>query len=377
MVKSVGIITMHRVPNCGSALQAYALQYVIERMGLQVELIDYIYPNAYHKQVAAKRNKTVRGNMVIRFISKLYSQVNGCFIISLFQPFYKKFYKLSERKYTSQEEIFANPPKYDYYVSGSDQIWNPMYVGQDTSFMLSFVREGKRIAYSSSIAKKEIPTEYCKPYTDCLKKFDAIAVREELSCKLVRKLTGKDVRFVLDPSLLLPAKQWENVIRTADVNVDGRYILVYILGYSFDVYDYAAKVINHLQRNTGMKITVLIYSRANRKKLNEYKAVNKVTPANFLSLIKNAGIVVTDSFHATAMSLNFGRPLYSLIKNKISSDNRVFSLLQSLGAEDRAISRDESLDKLPPLEMDYSQINIRLTTKRTESINYLKLNLEI
>jgi hypothetical protein len=368
---------MHRVPNCGSALQAYALQYVIERMGLQVELIDYIYPNAYHKQVAAKRNKTVRGNMVIRFISKLYSQVNGCFIISLFQPFYKKFYKLSERKYTSQEEIFANPPKYDYYVSGSDQIWNPMYVGQDTSFMLSFVREGKRIAYSSSIAKKEIPTEYCKPYTDCLKKFDAIAVREELSCKLVRKLTGKDVRFVLDPSLLLPAKQWENVIRTADVNVDGRYILVYILGYSFDVYDYAAKVINHLQRNTGMKITVLIYSRANRKKLNEYKAVNKVTPANFLSLIKNAGIVVTDSFHATAMSLNFGRPLYSLIKNKISSDNRVFSLLQSLGAEDRAISRDESLDKLPPLEMDYSQINIRLTTKRTESINYLKLNLEI
>ena len=126
-----------------------------------------------------------------------------------------------------------------------------------------------------------------------------------------------------------------------------------------------------------MKITVLIYSRANRKKLNEYKAVNKVTPANFLSLIKNAGIVVTDSFHATAMSLNFGRPLYSLIKNKISSDNRVFSLLQSLGAEDRAISRDESLDKLPPLEMDYSQINIRLTTKRTESINYLKLNLEI
>ena len=202
-------------------------------------------------------------------------------------------------------------------------------------------------------------------------------MREELSCKLVRKLTGKDVRFVLDPSLLLPAKQWENVIRTADVNVDGRYILVYILGYSFDVYDYAAKVINHLQRNTGMKITVLIYSRANRKKLNEYKAVNKVHPRNFLSLIKNAGIVVTDSFHATAMSLNFGRPLYSLIKNKISSDNRVFSLLQSLGAEDRAISRDESLDKLPPLEMDYSQINIRLTTKRTESINYLKLNLEI
>lgn len=92
-------------------------------------------------------------------------------------------------------------------------------------------------------------------------------MREELSCKLVRKLTGKDVRFVLDPSLLLPAKQWENVIRTADVNVDGRYILVYILGYSFDVYDYAAKVINHLQRNTGMKITVLIYSRANRKNL--------------------------------------------------------------------------------------------------------------
>ncbi len=87
--------------------------------------------------------------------------------------------------------------------------------------------------------------------------------------------------------------------------------------------------------------------------------------------------MVTDSFHATAMSINFSRPLYSLIKDKKSSDNRVYSFLQSLGAEKRAVEKDTSLDELPEIKMDYTVINIVLERERLKAVSYLERNISV
>lgn len=150
--KSVGIITMHRVLNCGSALQAYALQEVINQMGFNVEIIDYIYPNSYHKSLIKRKP----ASFLYRLIDTTYTWVNKLFIARLFKPFRNRFLKLSKKKYKDIKSLRSDPPKYDYYIAGSDQIWNPKYVGIDTNFFLGFIESNEKFSYASSLSQKSI-----------------------------------------------------------------------------------------------------------------------------------------------------------------------------------------------------------------------------
>ena len=358
---------MHKVLNCGSAIQAYALQYFIEKIGHKAEIIDYEYPNKYHKSIRPIGYR----NIFIRLIDKLYTCLNNYYLQQRFRPFYKACYKLSKTTYTSIDSIKQNPPLYDIYVSGSDQVWNPKYVGEDTTFLLDFVHGKRKVSYSSSIATKNIDSNIECLYSKCLKDYSSISVREELSRNYIEKLSGKRVEFVLDPSLLLTPQEWTPILNLSRIKIKSNYILVYILGYSFDIYSYSNKLINYLEEKTGYKIVLFIYSRAQRKKLHRYQTINAISPQNFLCLIKNASLVVTDSFHATATSLNFSVPLYPLIKDKNNSDNRVYSILKSVGAEDWAIEKDTPFPILPSIIKDYSIVSNNLEYYRKKSVNYL------
>lgn len=366
--KSVGIITMHRVLNCGSAIQAYALQKIIQNMGFDVEIIDYKFPNTYHKKLSKIAN--IRGYIkeIYGFFLNIRNRVN-------FRRFYKKFFNLSECHYNSKEELSLSKPHYDIYLSGSDQVWNPKSIALDTSFMLSWVEHGKKVAYSGSFATTHIPDEYKDAYSKALAQYDSLSVREESSLSLIKELSGKNAEFVLDPALLLDLNDWNDVIQDADVHVEGEYILIYLLGYSFNIYPWAYNLISYLESKYKKQVVVLAMSRTYLYRLNNKYIVHKINPQNFLSLIANASLVVTDSFHATAMSINFQVPFYSLIKDKTSKDNRVYSLLLSMNAEERAIVRDSSFDELPAINMNYDPINAKLQSLRKDSISYLLKSL--
>ena len=366
--KTVGIITMHRVVNCGSALQAYALQRIIQDMGFDAELIDYIYPNRYHKSL--HKVTGLKG-----YARKLYSYMLQSRNKRNFRGFYKKFFVLSEICYRSKEDLILSSPHYDIYVSGSDQVWNPKSIAYDTSFMLSWVKEGKRIAYSGSFATTTIPEEYRDTYSSALSKYDSLSVREERSLSILNDLSGKSAEFVLDPALLLDSHRWEDVINDASVVIPEEYILVYILGYSFNAYPYALELINYLEEKYKKQIVVLAMSRTYVPQLHNKKVIREISPQNFLSLISKAALVVTDSFHATAMSINFQVPFYSLVLDKLSKDNRVYSLLQSLGAEDRAVEKGCEFNELPPFIMNFSKVTEKLILQRGKSMDYLKRSL--
>lgn len=366
--KRVGIITMHRVLNCGSAIQAYALQRIIQNMGFDVEIIDYKYPNSYHNKLHKKVNIREYIKEIYAFFLNIRNRVN-------FRRFYKKFFKLSEFHYNSKEELSLLRPNYDIYLSGSDQVWNPKSIAFDTSFMLSWVENGKKVAYSGSFATTHIPNEYKDVYSKALVQYDSLSVREESSLSLIKELSGKNADFVLDPALLLGPNDWNDVIQDADVHVDGEYILIYLLGYSFNIYPWAYNLISYLEKKYKKQVVILAMSRTYKYRLKNKHIVHKISPQNFLSLIANAYLVVTDSFHATAMSINFHVPFYSLIKNKTSKDNRVYSLLQSMNAEERAIVHDSSFDELPSINMNYGPINIKLQSLRNDSISYLLKSL--
>lgn len=366
--KTVGIITMHRVINCGSALQAYALQRVIQEMGFDAEIIDYIYPNQYHK-------KKYKINGIKGYIKELYRIGQRVWNKMNFKRFYDNFFVLSKISYKTKEDLSKNVPVYDIYVSGSDQVWNPKTIDFDTSYMLSWVKVGKKIAYSGSFASSVIPEKYKAVYSKALSDYDYLSVREKHSLNILKELSGKSAEFVLDPTLLLDAKSWDRVVNDADVDIKEDYILVYLLGYSFNIYPYASDLINHVSEKYNKKVVVLSMSNIFINKLNNKTVIRRLSPQNFLSLIAKASLVITDSFHATAMSLNFGVPMYSLIKDKKSEDNRVYSILLSMKAEDRAIEKGASFDNLPPITMDYTTIKETLADIRNNSLHYLKTAL--
>lgn len=367
MGKKVGIITMHKVINYGSALQAYALQHVIEKMGHDVEIIDYIYPNEYHRQFAQKRSALRR---LISYIIDLLKGSPRQKRIKAFEEFYKENLKLS-RTYNSKEELHKDPPKYDVYMTGSDQVWNPRSIHVDTSFMLSFTDSPNKVAFSASIAKGEIPEQYKKLYTSALRKYKHICMREKRGAELVESLIGYKPEVVLDPTMLLTGGEWREFAKKSNIDIKQPYILVYVLGYSFNVYPYIYDLIKHVQQQLNMKLIVLNMSKQYAQILSNKKIIDNANIYDFVKLFANASMVITDSFHGTAFSLSLNVPFYSVVNNIENADSRISDLLTSVDEKSRIIRKDTPFTDIT-ISIDAPNNN-KLEIQRKHSMENLSL----
>lgn len=366
-MKTVGIITMHKVINYGSALQAYALQQVIEKLGYDCEIIDYVYPNEYHLSQYAKM--PFWKSWILFIIQLLYGFPQKK-RMKLFESFYSKFLKLSSVCYKSREQLQNHPPHYDIYVTGSDQVWNPKYIGGDTNFMLSFVSDVPKIAYSASFATDSISEKYKEMYKNCLNEYAAISVREQKGVEIVNSLLGRNAEVVLDPTLLLKAEEYETIAKESTIQINEPYILAYILGYSFNPYPYVEHLIKHIQKKLGYKVYLLNVSNVRMLFVRDTVRLQKVGPSEFVYLFKNASFVITTSFHGTAFSIIFNKPFYALVK-KGNRDDRIMSLLQLLGLKDRAIFFNSALPQYIVGIENAEQLFSRLSVVREHSIEYL------
>lgn len=369
MGKKVGIITMHKVLNYGSALQAYALQRVIEKMGHDVEIIDYIYPNEYHKQFFRKPS-------ILRRLISLTIEILRGFPrkrrTKAFEEFYKDNLKLS-RTYNSKEELSNDPPKYDVYMTGSDQVWNPKYIHADTSFMLSFTDSPNKVAFSASIAKGEIPEQYKELYATELRKYKHISMREMRGAELVGNLIGCNPEVVLDPTLLLTGDEWREFAKKTHIAIKQPYILVYVLGYSFNVYPYIYNLIRHIQEQLGMKLIILSMSKQYAQKLSNKKIIDDANVYDFVKLFAEASMVITDSFHGTAFSLNLNVPFCSVVNNIENADSRILDLLTSVEEQSRIIRKETPITDVQISTKATN--NYKIEEEREKSINKLHKTL--
>ena len=366
MKKRVGIITMHRVPNCGSALQAYATQRAVESLGYDSEIIDYVYPNRMH----------ARGNAVFRFLYAAKSFV--CDFVfgrrKLFKRFYASEMKLSREHYANAPSLRANAPQYDIYLTGSDQVWNPRYTHGDTIFFCDFAPErAARISYAASFAATSVAPEFAAGFARCLEKYSAISVREKEGVPLVKKLCGKNAELVCDPTLLLDAAAWGGGGHSR-ISQKRPYLLVYILKYAYNPYPKIYDFVEAVQAATGLH-AVFLNGRPGAWVRRDSECVNSVGPNEFVRLFRDADFVVTTSFHGTAFSLNFEKPFYSVVESLDAPDSRMLSLLREVGAEDRAIPISAK-DFHVAREMSYEKITPRLEALRERSLHFLKTALE-
>ena len=386
-MKSVGIVTMHKVLNYGSALQAYALQRKIDELGFKATIIDYLYPNKFHcerqkipyypkKSMARFAAMALLGVLVklLRISSrqkKANAAIKRFFQQRAFRSFYQKYFNLS-REYASAESLGQIHEKFDIYMTGSDQVWNPQYMVGDTNFLLGFApRNALKCSYAASFSGKDVSDEMQPLYRKFLEQYQFISVREKSASNVVEKLIGKAPEVVCDPTLLLNRDEWTRLCVDRPL-VNGKYLLVYILHYSFDPYPSILSLVDMLARERNLKVVVL-HGLKDGYSIENSISFDSIGPLEFLRLFRDASLVVTTSFHGTAFALNFARDFYSVIKRKDGSDNRIADFLSVCGAEHHLVEMND-LENLQESSVTAIESE-KLMEFRDRSIAYLREKL--
>ena len=364
--KTIGIMTFHRYSNPGTVLQALALQEKIEECGFNAELIDFearVRETRLEKLMVHLRRIPV----YIRNFDKYYYQhINRDKIVKkaqLSNNFHDKTIHVSRLKYSSTEQLCEAPPIYDGYLVGSDQTWNPNVSHNPDAFYLTFVKDKAKCgSYAPSVASSRLTIDQEQRMRDLLNHISWLSCRESSGTKKIEMLTGRKVKTVLDPTLLLTSQQWEAYVKPIDVCKP--FILQYILGESKEHRDYT--------RNISQKLRIPIINISTT--YLDWKEKNTLIcgPDEFLWLIKNASLVCTDSFHGTAFSINFNIPFVSFERYRRDSANsentRLYDLLNNVGLDHRIADKKNEIDYL---ELDYTDAMNRLQFFREDSENYL------
>lgn len=264
------------------------------------------------------------------------------------------------------ERLESIRDEYDFFVVGSDQVWNPLYKGIDENF-LSFAPKEKRISYAASISCPEIPAERRGFFQQGLSGMSNISLREQEGADLVKELIGKDVPVHVDPTLLLTPEDWRKVNRSPAWYHGGAYILTYFLGKR-------PEVVASLEATTGLPVVNL---------LDEEVYEHYVTGVDeFLWAIEHASLVYTDSFHGTVFSILFRRPFVVCDRVGNSTDekmgSRIDTLLGYFGLEDRRGTQENGYRIPQPLSMpDWSEVEPVLEKERKRSEAYLREALSV
>lgn len=364
----IGLITIYQVPNYGSVLQAFATQQLLENLGVDCRMINYIYPNKWHYNHGAKKNKGLRAFMRQIIPSQKVRRLNA---------FKKANFHLTKR-YDSLESLKVEDwSDFDAFIVGSDQVWNPRFLLGDKTFMLSFVPPNKpRFSLASSFATNIIPDELRNKYQQELSLFKAISVREKNGISIINDELGinKSVEVLLDPTLLLSKEEWMQSIPRSSFKKIRPYIVLYLLKYSFDPSPYIYEVLSFFQQAMNADVIALCgYEKSEKACGICMKNAFSSSVSEFIDYIANADLVITNSFHGTAFGLNFGIPLVSVVPNG-KADDRQTTLLKSTDAYDCVCQIGSDVANLNPY-YDVEKVHKKLTKLRDNNIDWIKKNI--
>lgn len=365
----VGILTTYFAANFGAMLQPYALKRVLELQGYDVEFIRYKQQAVYESHKAFS---------IQRIFAKGIAAAIGNLLALPFAMVQDKKMQAFKRMYLQTPDDFVDtiPQDKDYYLFGSDQIWNPINTnGFDDIYFGAFPtkEDAKKIAYAASGECIEETEENAKYLTDKLQNFDAIGVREEsLKHKLQRLTHRKDMQVVVDPTLLAD-KTILDELPEKNVMKSEKYVFFYQLRQSVAF----LPKIHAFARQKGCKL--LVISSTPKKDCLTYAMKHRdVTylPAagmeEFLGAIRHADYVFTPSFHGNVFAIVYNRPLFSLVL-KDGLNNRAHDLLVTLGMENRLVTLDGDWDNIMPTS--YKEVNEKVEKIRQDSLKFLTDNM--
>lgn len=375
-MKKIGIITILKTNNYGAELQAYATQAMLNKLGYNAEIIDYLfYKNPGHIKTKAsspsfnygfvKKVKETLYPIIEKFKAKSNQKSNKR-RTERFEKFHTENTKMSPT-YRTMDELYAAKNDYDVYMVGSDQVWNPDIYSSILPYMLAFAPEGKkRVAYASSFGVSAIPQEQQWLYKKYLPEFSSIGVREQNAVEMVKELGGKDATWVLDPTLLLDKEDWTKVASNAYDDKKN-----YILLYELTPCPYILELAKHMREKNGMEIVRICKNASIEDKDTSVRNIIDAGPAEFIRLFANAGMVITNSFHGTAFSINFSKEFYTVTPARKHNNSRQRSILELFKLQDRLTAENTPIENISIGSIDYAAVSTILENERKKSIDFI------
>ncbi len=388
MSKKVGIVSCYFKHNYGSMLQAYATQQVLDNMGVENETINIDenvdFSNGKKKYYMTQITnftfiKSKLGMVKLKFDKKIKKDLGKN--ISIRDKKYREFeqkFRLTA-PYKTYSELTERCKDYSSVLVGSDQLWLPVNVVADY-YTLNWVPDDvNKISLATSFGVSTVADKYKEDYKKFLDRIDNLSVRESAGVKLVSELSNKEATLVCDPTLLLTKQEWMEIQQEERIIKD-KYILCYFLGNNIEHRKFAER----LKEKTGYKIVSLNHADEYVKYSDIFadETPYDIGPAEWINLIRNAEYVCTDSFHGTVFSLInntkfFTFERYSNKNSKVSTNSRIYSLLEIVNLKERILSGTENVDDVLKYEIDFDKVNNKLEEFRNESKDFLEKALNI
>lgn len=367
----ISIITRHAIANYGSILQSIATEKIFHKFNLETEIIDYIPESEKLENLVESYIKNSRfwnKNTITRFIYKTLQNKNIYEMNKKFYEYQKKYLNLSERKYHSKKELIEYKPKSDIFCTGSDQVWGSIGTQKyDDNYFLEFLDKNDiAISFATSFGKDIIDKELKKKLNILTKKYKEILVREDSAVNILNNSNIYNVKQVIDPTLCINVNDWNNICVDKRL-IDYNYILIYQLHHNKKLEKYA----NKLAKITGKKLIRINTSKY--FKFKNGKFIYLPSPGEFLSYIKYADIVLTDSFHGTCFSIIYNKEFVDILP-KITG-TRIESILKLFNLENRLVKNYNDLSIIKD-KIDYEKVNFILKQEQNKTLNVLKQTLE-
>lgn len=372
-MKKVAIITLNGYQNYGNRLQNYALQEVIKELGFEVETI------LHHKtQSISIDNKLInivkslinlRKSGIRNIKKKIKCRVNKNVIDFIkrgrsenFKSFSSK-YIIETNYYISIDKIPKNlGQQYDFFVTGSDQIWNPLYHYHNdiepAIEYLTFAPKEKRLSYAASFGLDIIPEKFIQRVSHGLNGMSSILVREQAGVDIVNGIIGREAYLVLDPTMLLTKEKWLSIAEPNINKPKHKYVLTYFLG---EMSSDTLKYLQHVSSKYNLEVVHL-------ENFN-YEELYKSNPSHFIDFINSATIFLTDSFHGVVFSILLETPfvVFKRQQNGPSMYSRIETLLHIFQLEHRQINFIEN-NSLGLLNLDFKDVTEILISEREKSL---------
>lgn len=360
----IAIITINDNNNYGNRLQNYALQQFLKELCVSIDSIWYD-----RKEDCILNRKFWNWKSIIKYIinrKNFREYANKYYLRDVLRLYnIRKFtqrYINTKYDFTIKKNI---NDEYNYFITGSDQVWNPNFWDQKCDHanvrFLKFTSKEKRIAYAASIAIPEIPKDKKQFFKDSLNEMKSISMREKAGAELVKKLTGKDVPVVVDPTILLFKEEWQKIEMVPEWYDGEKYILIYFLGNP-------SPIIKSIAKKNNWKI----YNLMDKNNFDLYTS----RVEEFVYLINHAQLVVTDSFHASVFSILMNTPFLVVNRQEIGMadmTSRIDTLMELFGYQDRYLVNGKcNLSDEEILNMDFRNVKAIQEREKKRSIAYMK-----
>jgi len=365
----ISLVTWLGNGNYGTALQSYALYQKLKLLGYDTSFLPY-FDGHFRLKSILKGILAVVGILQLRDKNKLEETK----ALKKLYAFQKEKYEICHIYFRKQYKKLLNQT--DVFVTGSDQIWNAWY-SFNPFYFLDFAKDKKRIAYASSIGANDFPEKYKNEIKKLLSSFTHIGVRELTAVKTISSLLKRnDIVQVLDPTFLLEPHEWNQLAKEADVELKlpSKYILCYLIGNN----PHYKKQLLNVAKEYGIKDIIIIPAAENKSfHAPDSTVYENAGPKEFVYLIQHAALVCTDSFHATAISINLSINFVEFLRfkdtDKESQNSRIYDILNHYNLHSRLYSSNTDVWLK---EIDYTPVQAILAEDRIKSVKYLINSIE-